>query len=167
MKIIDLFSGVGGLSLGFEWSGFETLLAVDNWEDAITTYNYNRDNKCGITMDMKKFNELKLNQIVGNSTIDGIIGGPPCQGFSTARLSNSTTKIKHINEDRNQLYLEFFETVKIIKPKFFLIENVRGLVSSNRGGFVKDIENRFGSIGYNVSYEVLNAADYGVPQNRK
>lgn len=167
MKIIDLFSGVGGLSQGFEWNGFEPVVAIDFWDDAIKTYNHNRKDKVGISMDVTQFNDELLPNILKEHKIYGIIGGPPCQGFSTARLSNATEKIGKINESRNHLYLEFFRTVDIVKPKFFLIENVRGLVSANKGAFVKDIIDRFGGIGYNVSYKILNASDYGVPQNRK
>lgn len=167
MKIIDLFSGVGGLSQGFEWNGFEPVVAIDFWADAIKTYNHNRKDKVGISMDVTKFNDELLPNILKEHKIDGIIGGPPCQGFSTARLSNATEKIGKVNESRNHLYLEFFRTVDIVRPKFFLIENVRGLVSANKGAFVKDIIERFGGIGYNVSYKILNASDYGVPQNRQ
>ena len=167
MKIIDLFSGVGGLSQGFEWNGFEPVVAIDFWDDAIKTYNHNRKDKVGITMDITKFNDELITDILKKQKIIGIIGGPPCQGFSTARLSNTTEKIGKINESRNHLYLEFFKTVNIARPKFFLIENVRGLVSTNKGAFVKDIIERFGSIGYNVSYKILNASNYGVPQNRQ
>ena len=167
MKIIDLFSGVGGLSLGFEMEGFESVVAIDFWDDAIKTYNHNRKDKVGISMDVTQFNDELLPNILKEHKIDGIIGGPPCQGFSTARLSNATEKIGKINESRNHLYLEFFRTVNIVRPKFFLIENVRGLVSANKGAFVKDIIERFGGIGYNVSYKILNASDYGVPQNRQ
>lgn len=167
MKIIDLFSGVGGLSQGFEWNGFEPVVAIDLWDDAIKTYNHNRKDKVGVSMDVTKFNDELLPNILKEHKIDGIIGGPPCQGFSTARLSNATEKIGKINESRNHLYLEFFRTVNIVRPKFFLIENVRGLVSANKGAFVKDIMERFGGIGYNVSYKILNASDYGVPQNRQ
>ena len=167
MKIIDLFSGVGGLSQGFEWNGFEPVIAIDFWDDAIKTYNHNRKDKVGVSMDVTQFNDELLPNILKEHKIDGIIGGPPCQGFSTARLSNATEKIGKINESRNHLYLEFFRTVNIVRPKFFLIENVRGLVSANKGAFVKDIIERFGSIGYNVSYKILNASDYGVPQNRQ
>ena len=167
MKIIDLFSGFGGLSQGFEWNGFEPVVAIDFWDDAIKTYNHNRKDKVGISMDVTQFNDELLPNILKEHKIDGIIGGPPCQGFSTARLSNATEKIGKINESRNHLYLEFFRTVNIVRPKFFLIENVRGLVSANKGAFVKDIIERFGGIGYNVSYKILNASDYGVPQNRQ
>jgi DNA (cytosine-5)-methyltransferase 1 len=167
MKIIDLFSGVGGLSLGFEMEGFESVVAIDIWDDAIKTYNHNRKDKVGISMDVTKFNNELLPNIIKEHKIDGIIGGPPCQGFSTARLSNLTEKIGKINESRNHLYLEFFRTVAIVRPTFFLIENVRGLVSANKGAFVKDITDRFGGLGYNVTYKILNASDYGVPQNRQ
>lgn len=167
MKIIDLFSGVGGLSLGFELAGFESVAAIDFWDDAIKTYNHNRVNKVGTTIDIKKFNDELLPTIIKKNKIDGIIGGPPCQGFSTARLSNATNKIHEINKERNHLYLEFYRSVEIVKPSFFVIENVRGLVSANQGAFVKDIIERFGNIGYNVEYKILNASDYGVPQNRQ
>ncbi len=167
MKIIDLFSGVGGLSLGFEWNGFEPVVAIDFWEDAIKTYNHNRKDKIGISMDITKFNDQLLPNILKEHKIEGIIGGPPCQGFSTARLSNASEKIFKINENRNHLYLEFFRAVDIVRPKFFLIENVRGLVTTNGGAFVTDIKARFGQIGYNVNSQILNASDYGVPQNRQ
>ncbi len=167
MKIIDLFAGVGGLSLGFEMEGFESVIAIDIWDDAIKTYNHNRKKKVGVSTDIKQFNNDILPEILQDYKIDGIVGGPPCQGFSTARLSNATDKVGEINKSRNHLYLEFFRTVDIVKPKFFLIENVRGIVSANKGAFVKDIIERFGGIGYNVSYKILNASDYGVPQNRQ
>ncbi len=167
MKIIDLFCGVGGLSQGFEWSGFESVIAIDIWEDAIKTFNHNRAEKVGITKDITEFNNVVLPEIMKNHTIDGIIGGPPCQGYSSARLSNVTDKVDKINISRNHLYLEFFRTVDLVRPKFFLIENVRGLTSLNNGAFVADIVERFGDIGYNVSYQILNASDYGIPQNRQ
>lgn len=166
MKIIDLFSGVGGLSLGFEEAGFNTVASVDLWDDAIATFNHNRSNKVGYVIDIKNFNDTILPKIIKENKITGVIGGPPCQGYSSARLSDKSTRIDGINEDRNQLYLEFFRTVKMAKPEFFLLENVRGMVSLNDGAFVKDILKRFGQLGYTIEYRVLNAADYGVPQNR-
>lgn len=167
MKIIDLFSGVGGLSLGFEWAGFESVAAIDFWDDAIKTFNHNRSNKVGMTVDIKKFNDNVLPKLIKTHKIDGVIGGPPCQGYSTARLSNITEKVHEINKERNHLYLEFFRTVKLVKPKFFVIENVRGIVTANKGMFVKDIIKRFGGIGYEVEFQILNASDFGVPQNRQ
>ena len=161
MKIIDLFCGIGGLSLGFEDAGFEVISAIDLWDDAIKTYNHNRNKKVAQTVTVEAFNEDILPGIVTNNHITGIIGGPPCQGFSTVGRRN-------IDDARNQLYLEFYKAVKIAKPDFFLIENVKGMLTLNKGAFVKDIIKRFGpeGLGYNITYKLLNAADYGIPQNR-
>lgn len=166
MKIIDLFSGVGGLSQGFEMAGFDILASIDNWGDAIETYNHNRDRKVGMVLDIIEFNKSKLKDILKKNLISGVIGGPPCQGFSTARLSDNGQNIHGINEERNYLYLEFYKTVKMSEPDFFLIENVRGMVTLNKGAFVKDIFDRFGKLGYSITHKVINAADFGVPQNR-
>jgi DNA (cytosine-5)-methyltransferase 1 len=166
MKIIDLFSGVGGLSLGFEQAGFEVVASVDIWDDAIKTFNHNRADKCGMVIDINKFNDKTLNELLKKTSITGVIGGPPCQGFSTARLSDNGENIHGVNEKRNHLYLEFYKTVKKSNPDFFVIENVRGMVTLNKGAFVKDILDRFGKLGYTIKHEILNAANYGVPQNR-
>lgn len=161
MNIIDLFCGIGGLSLGFEDAGFEVISAIDLWDDAIKTYNHNRNKKVAQTVTVEAFNEDILPGIVTDNHITGIIGGPPCQGFSTVGRRN-------IDDARNQLYLEFYKAVKIAKPDFFLIENVKGMLTLNNGAFVKDIIKRFGpeGLGYNITYKLLNAADYGIPQNR-
>lgn len=161
MKIIDLFSGIGGLSLGFEQAGFEVVAAVDLWSDAIKTFNHNRKDKVGVVMSVAEFNKGKLNEILSQGHVTGVIGGPPCQGFSTVGKRN-------IDDERNKLYLDFYETVKITKPDFFVIENVRGMLTLNKGAFVKDLLDRFGEngLGYTINYQLVNAADYGVPQNR-
>ncbi len=167
MKIIDLFAGVGGLSLGFEQAGFETIASVDIWEDAVETYNHNHKSQVGIVSDIKDFNDHTLPSLLEKHKVTGVVGGPPCQGYSSARLSDRSQRILGINEERNQLYLEFVRTVKISKPDFFLLENVRGMVSMDKGAFVQDILNRFGALGYTVTFKILNAADYGVPQSRQ
>lgn len=161
MKIIDLFCGIGGLSLGFEQAGFEVVSAIDMWEDAIKTYNHNRKNKVGQVITVEEFNEKVLKELLKTEKISGVIGGPPCQGFSTVGRRN-------INDPRNKMYLEFYKTVKLAEPTFFVIENVKGLLTLNHGAFVKDILKRFGKrgLGYTISYKLVNAADYGVPQNR-
>lgn len=159
-KIVDLFCGVGGLSYGFEQAGFETVLAIDNWEDAILTYNNNLGNKVAICEDIHNIDENFIKQNLLNKQIVGIIGGPPCQGFSTVGT-------RDVNDPRNHLYLEYYRLVKEIKPKFFLIENVKGLLTLNKGMFKKDIINRFSKLGYNVNFELLNAKEYGVPQHRE
>lgn len=161
MKIIDLFCGVGGLSLGFENAGFELLAAVDMWEDAIRTFNHNRKDKVARVLSVEDFNESVLPQLVKREKIAGIIGGPPCQGFSTVGK-------REIEDSRNKLYLEFYKAVKIANPDFFVIENVKGMLTLNKGAFVDDIMNRFGEpgLGYTISKQLINAADYGIPQNR-
>lgn len=167
MKIIDLFAGVGGLSLGFEEAGFETIASVDIWEDAVATYNHNHKNGAGIVSDIKEFNRKILPKLLKEHGVTGVIGGPPCQGYSSARLSDRSEKITGINEERNQLYLEFVKAVKLANPDFFLLENVRGMVSMDKGAFVEDILRRFGALGYSVTFRILNASDYGVPQSRQ
>ena len=161
MKVIDLFCGIGGLSLGFEQAGFEVVSAVDMWSDAIKTYNHNRKEKVGQIISVEEYNETVLKELLKANKITGVIGGPPCQGFSTVGQ-------RDINDPRNKMYLEFYKTVKFAKPDFFVIENVKGLLTLNHGAFVKDILKRFGKegLGYTISYKLVNAADYGVPQNR-
>jgi DNA (cytosine-5)-methyltransferase 1 len=168
MKIIDLFAGVGGLSLGFEEAGFTTVASVDLWDDAIETFNHNRSNKVGYVMDIKNFNDNILPRILNENKITGVIGGPPCQGYSSARLSDKSERIDGINEDRNQLYLEFFRTVKMAKPEFFLLENVRGMVSLNNGAFVKDILKRFGQLGYSIDCcdEIVDLVERWLPKEQ-
>ena len=161
MKIIDLFCGIGGLSLGFEQAGFEVVAAIDMWKDAVVTYNHNRKDKVAKVETVENFNEKELLEIIASQKITGIIGGPPCQGFSTVGR-------REIDDPRNKMYLEFYKAVKIANPDFFVIENVKGMLTLNKGAFVKDLIERFGpnGLGYNISYQLLNAADYGIPQNR-
>lgn len=161
MKIIDLFCGIGGLSLGFEQVGFEVIAAIDMWKDAVVTYNHNRKDKVAKVETVEDFNENELLEIIASQKITGIIGGPPCQGFSTVGR-------REVDDPRNKMYLEFYKAVKIANPNFFVIENVKGMLTLNKGAFVKDLIERFGpnGLGYNISYQLLNAADYGIPQNR-
>lgn len=165
-KIIDLFCGVGGMSLGFEWAGFETVAAIDNWSDAIETFNRNRVGNIASRCSVSDFNEFELASLRKKNSIAGVIGGPPCQGFSTARLSDNGEGIDRLNGPRNNLYLEFVRTVSICRPKFFVLENVRGLTTMKGGAYAKDIVRRFGELGYSVTFQLLDAANYGVPQHR-
>lgn len=158
-KIIDLFCGCGGMSRGFEDAGFEVGLAVDHWDDAIATYRHNAPKTHAICGDIKDLSLDKIKDFLNPKDVVGIIGGPPCQGFSTVGK-------RKIDDPRNQLYLEYCRIVKLISPRFFVIENVKGLTTLNNGAVKKDIIERFSSMGYVVSYKVINAADYGIPQNR-
>lgn len=156
-KLLDLFCGAGGLSLGFERNDFEVVKAIDFAKYAIDTYNYNREHKVAIVKDIKEIDEEYLKDI---GEIDGIIGGPPCQGFSTAGH-------RIIDDERNALYREYFKILSWVKPKFFLIENVTGILNFGEGIVKEDIIKRAETMGYKVFYETLNAVNFGIPQNRK
>ena len=159
-KILDLFCGCGGLSLGFESAGFEVALAIDIWNDAIQTYNKNHSKQVAICKDIHELDNNYLREFSQKENIVGVIGGPPCQGYSTVGT-------RDVNDPRNHLYLEYCRVVEVIKPKFFVIENVKGLLTLNNGMFKDDIIDRFSKLGYNISFKILNASNYGVPQNRQ
>lgn len=162
MKVIDLFAGCGGLSLGFEMAGFEIPLAIEKDEWASETYKKNHPSTHVITEDITQIINLEPLLDKVNLPIDGIIGGPPCQGFS---LSGNRDK----NDPRNSLFMEFVRFVKFYKPKFFVMENVSGILSmkTKNNLNVKDlILKEYNNAGYNVKICKLNAAEYGVPQSR-
>ncbi len=158
-KVIDLFCGCGGLSLGFEMAGFDVPYAIDVWSKAIETYNYNHKGNPAHCLDIHELTNEKLRALNKDNDIVGVIGGPPCQGFSKVGT-------RDINDPRNHLYLEYCRVVKEISPDFFVIENVSGLLTLCNGMFKNDIIKRFGELGYHVEFKVVCAADYGVPQNR-
>ena len=158
-KIIDLFSGAGGLSLGFEDAGFNSILAIDFWAPALETYNYNRVKKVGEVQDITKLDESYFSKY-DTDNLCGVVGGPPCQGFSMAGK-------RIIDDDRNKLYRDYFRILSLLKPKFFLMENVVGLTNLNGGVIKEDIIKRASEIGYKVFFDILCASDYGVPQNRR
>lgn len=158
--IVDLFCGCGGLSLGFEKAGYDIALAIDLWNDAVNTYNHNHENSVAVCKDIHELDNEMLTKMRLEKNIVGVIGGPPCQGYSTVGT-------RDVNDPRNHLYLEYCRVVEQLKPKFFVIENVKGLLTLNKGMFKDDIVNRFSKLGYNVTYKLLNASDYGVPQSRQ
>ena len=135
-KIIDLFCGCGGLSLGFEKAGFESKLAVDFWNDAVVTYNHNRTIKVGICADIKDLSNEYLKSLNKDGEIVGVIGGPPCQGYSTVGT-------RDINDPRNHLYLQYCRVVEQVQPQFFVLENVKGLTTLSNGMFIDYIYYRF------------------------
>lgn len=160
--IIDLFSGCGGLSTGYEMAGFEIPLAVEKDEWASETYKYNHPQTNVITGDITQIKDLDA-LIPTNVKVDGIIGGPPCQGFS---LSGKRDK----KDPRNSLFMDFVRFVKHFQPSFFMMENVPGILSmkTDAGESVLDlIFEEYKKAGYNAKYKVLNAAEYGVPQSRE
>lgn len=160
--VIDLFCGCGGFSLGFKSAGFDVLLGIDNWADAIKTYSANFPETQVITGDIRKTNgaEILKKLGIGKNDVDVIIGGPPCQGFS---LSG-----KRLYDDpRNTLYKSFVEIVRDIRPKMFVMENVPGLIRLFDGKVEKAVIQDFSDLGYEVRDQILYAEKYGVPQDRR
>lgn len=160
-NIIDLFCGCGGLSKGFEEAGYKTLLGVDIEQNALNTFEKNHNGAVGLNLDLSASESFdKIDEVVKGRAIDVIIGGPPCQGFSL-------TGPRNFEDKRNKLYLAMIETVHRYQPKAFLIENVPGMANLYKGAVKDEIIRRFTAMGYNVSCQIVCAADYGVPQIRK
>lgn len=160
MNVIDLFAGCGGLSTGFEMAGFHIPLALERDAWASETYVRNHPNTRVVTEDITQV--CNLGKLLPGTNIDGIIGGPPCQGFS---LSGNRDR----NDPRNSLFMEFIRFVSYFQPKFFVMENVSGILSmqTKSGEQVRDvILAEYDKAGYNVEIFVLNAAEFGVPQSR-
>lgn len=159
-RVIDLFSGCGGLSYGFIEAGYDVVLGIDNWKDAITTFENSHKNSKGLVADLFIETPKQISKKTGITDIDVIIGGPPCQGFSIAGK-------RILNDERNKLYKSFVSFVEFYKPKVFLMENVPNIVSMGEGMVKDNIIKDFEKLGYKVVYKVLMASEYGVPQNRR
>ena len=163
---IDLFSGCGGLTLGFKWAGFNSILASDIDENCEKTFSVNFPDVAFLCGDLSSFTKADFDSIVKGKSVDVIIGGPPCQGFSLANKNRN--KIKE--DPRNRLFYEFVKTINWYNPKAFVMENVKGLLSMQNGRVIKQIISEFenaGESGYEVRCQVLKASDYGVPQVRE
>lgn len=154
MKVVSLFSGAGGLDLGFANAGHEIAWAVDNWADAVETYRMNFSSPIQLA-DIRDVPSVMIPEC------DIVIGGFPCQGFSVANVQRS------VDDSRNLLYREFVRVVRDIRPRFFVAENVKGILSLGGGLVFQKIVADFESLGYRVSHAVLNAANFGVPQRRE
>jgi len=158
---IDIFSGAGGLSYGFEQAGFNILLGIDNDEDALNTFKINHKDSKTLCADIAEVSFAEhIKPLIGKNQIDVIVGGPPCQGMS---LSGP----RKFDDPRNSLYLSYIRLVEEIRPKAFVIENVPGLVGLFKGEIKDSIIEKFSNMGYKVTYKILLASDFGVPQNRK
>ena len=159
---IDLFCGCGGLSEGFKLAGFNIIGGIDFNQRAIDTYNHNFKNAKGICCDLLEMDKDKIIEEFGDlKDIDVIIGGPRCQGFSSANRWQ-----KEAADPRNRLFFEFVKFVDLAKPKAVLIENVRGIVTRDNGYAKQRIEEIFHDRGYFITNRILDASEYGVPQKR-
>lgn len=155
MKIVSLFSGAGGLDLGFEKAGFDVVWANEFDKDIWETYQKNFPKT---ELNTKSIRDVKLDEI---PECDGIIGGPPCQSWSEAG------KLRGIKDKRGQLFFEFIRILRNKRPKFFLAENVSGMLAPRHRDAIKYIQKLFKESGYTLSFKLLNASDYWVAQDRK
>ncbi len=170
LNVLDLFAGAGGFSAGFKQAGYNILAANEIDSMIAETYKRNHPNTLTYVSDIKIFKD-KLDSLPEN--IDVIIGGPPCQGFSMAGARNRENKHeKFINDERNLLFREYIEIVKKLKPKAFIMENVEGLVTMDKGSVISEIvellgDNKYVGQKYKIEYKIINMSDYGIPQIRK
>ena len=161
---IDLFCGAGGMSLGFEQAGFNVVAAFDSQEFNVETHARNFPNTKAFVRDLARLDGGQLRKLarIGRRNIDVVFGGPPCQGFSVGGRRDLT-------DPRNQLVYHFARLVRQLRPKYFVMENVRGLMQDHAQPVLGSFLRRIKRAGYSVvePIQVLNAADYGVPQRRQ
>lgn len=150
--VLSLFSGTGGLDLGLEMAGFQTVMCVDNDPESCKTLRHNRPDWEVFEGDIRQFEPV--------GSFDLVVGGPPCQGFSTAGKGDP-------NDPRNFLWKEYFRVVERVRPKVILLENVAGMMHKKNAHHVNDFVSKLNSIGYLANFAVLDASDFSVPQNRK
>lgn len=150
--VISLFSGAGGMDLGFEAAGFKTLECIDNDPESCKTLRHNRPQWSIVEGDIRKYSPAQ--------GADVVIGGPPCQGFSSAGKGDP-------DDPRNFLWREYFRVVREASPRAVVLENVSGMTHRRNKAHLDGIKTALRKLGFTYNYEVLNAADYGVPQSRK
>jgi len=161
---VDLFSGVGGLSLGFEQAGFDVVAAVEFDPIHAATHKLNFPHCSVVCQDIRALsgNDIRRAASLGNRTVDVVFGGPPCQGFSL---------IGHrvLEDPRNSLVFHFLRLVEELRPRTFVMENVPGMATASHTTLLTELIDRFKATGYKVRqpHRILNAANFGVPQNRR
>jgi DNA (cytosine-5)-methyltransferase 1 len=161
LQTLDLFSGAGGLALGFEEAGFSTLAGVDIDRSSLETFSHNFPDAKAMEEDLSKPSKSFLVYLEGlRGQVDVIVGGPPCQGFSIAGK-------RLIDDPRNLLYKNYIDAVKIVRPKYVVIENVPTIQTLGDGKIAQSIVADLKKLDYLTKVETINAADFGVPQNRR
>lgn len=155
MKLVTFFAGAGGLDLGFSKAGFDVIWANEYDKSIWETYEKNHK---GVFLDKRSITNIPTDEV---PECDGIIGGPPCQSWSEAGA------MRGIGDKRGQLFYDFIRILADKQPKFFLAENVSGMLLATHGKALGNIKNMFRECGYNLSFQLLNVSDYGVPQDRK
>lgn len=160
LKFIDLFSGCGGLSNGLELAGHVCKLGVDFNRDAIETFKHNHKDSAVYCGDIRNLTPAKLRTLIDPNEIDMVVGGPPCQGFSTIGKGEAT-------DIRNKLFKQFVRIVKACNPKIVLLENVTGILASKNKNILTAIFEEFEKLGYQMEARVLSSEEYGVPEIRR
>lgn len=159
-NVMDLFAGVGGLSYGFSMLPEFNIVAANEIEkDIATAYSLNHPGVPMLNCDINSLTEEKINEVLNGRKVDILVGGPPCQSYSTAG--------KRQMDARANLFLQYKRILQIVQPKAFVFENVVGILSMDKGNLFKRVQAEFNNIGYNLRYKVLNAVNYGVPQQRE
>ncbi len=160
LNFIDVFSGAGGMSCGMELAGMKCLLGVDKDKYALDTFAANHKHAKTYCGDIAKLTNKKLDELLDNQDVHAVVGGPPCQGFSTAGLGDP-------KDQRNSLFLEFVRIVRITKPYFVVVENVTGLLAKKNEKSLKAIFKQFEKLGYKLDVQVMSSQQYGVPEKRR
>lgn len=161
LRAIDLFCGAGGLSEGFRAAGFDVTFALDRDCDAVATYRANHPDTVVHRGSITDLSPARVGELAGGR-VDVIVGGPSCQGFSTANKTRSEA-----DDERNELWTHMMAVVQELEPRAFVLENVPGMVQFRDGGLGAEVVAGFESLGYVVEHRILLAADYGVPQRRR
>lgn len=161
-NIISLYSGCGGLDLGFKKAGFKTILATDVWDKGCETLLHNKVSDIVINDDIRKIDFKKY-----KNKVTGVIGGPPCPPYSQARHYLQDKKKGFDDEKAGFAVPEYFRVIEEVNPKFFLFENVDGFMYKTHTEALNFLEKKSKELGYSISYKVINSANYGVPQTRK
>ena len=166
MKVMDLFCGTGGFSKGFENTGaFSVVYGIDVLPVAVETFRLNHSRAAALEADIREVRLRSVSQRTGlaRGEVDVIVGGPPCQGFSSIRPFRSATE----DDPRNSLFEEFAAYVNYFRPPVFVMENVVGLATHNRGATIEQMQECFDGLGYTSDWRIINAAHFGVPQKRE
>lgn len=159
-SIIDLFAGVGGLSYGFsKLPQFNIIAANEIEKDISIAYKLNHPDVNMLNCDINSLTEDVLEEALNGKKIDIVVGGPPCQSYSTLG--------KRQMDDRANLFMQYKRVLKILQPKAFVFENVVGILSMDKGNLFKQVQAEFEDLGYNLQYRVLDAVNFGVPQHRE
>lgn len=159
-NIIDLFAGVGGLSFGFsKLPQFNIIAANEIEKDISIAYKLNYPDVNMLNCDINSLTEDVLDEVLNGKKVDIVVGGPPCQSYSTLG--------KRQMDDRANLFMQYKRVLKILQPKAFVFENVVGILSIDKGNLFKQVQAEFEDLGYNLQYRVLDAVNFGVPQHRE